>query len=201
MSANGAIANGTIPELPILSSKAPKMTFPTQRITTEQHPNLMPTDNPSPERFEDYTQLWTSVHNRVHALLLTLVQDPEAARDLTQEVSVVLWRKFDDYQEGSNFFAWAAQVARFHAMNWRRHHSRRGIPLSDGLLDKLATEAEIFAGDYDVRVAALRKCLVPRSREESSYSPRSILQSASEQIALVWQRYPTVVASELYAVR
>ena len=111
------------------------------------------------QRFERFTILWTGIQPRVHGYLLTFTQNLEAARDLNQEVAVILWRKFDGYQDGTSFFAWAAKIARFEAMNWRRRHHRRCVQLSDDILDMLAAEAESVGEGYCDRTVALRSCL------------------------------------------
>ena len=111
------------------------------------------------QQFERFTMLWTGTQARVHGYLLTFTQNEEAARDLCQDVAIVLWRKFDKYEEGSNFFAWSCKIARFEAMNWRRRHHRRCVELSDEVLNQLADEALAIGEAYSDRVVALRKCL------------------------------------------
>lgn len=47
---------------------------------------------------------------------------------------MVLWRKFDQFQEGTDFAVWAMSVARFCALNWRRKQARLPLPRDDEFL-------------------------------------------------------------------
>ena len=44
---------------------------------------------------------------------------PLDAEDVLQEANLVLWRKFDQYQEGTNFFAWACQIIRYEVLKYQ----------------------------------------------------------------------------------
>ena len=120
--------------------------------------------NSEPENNNDqvvvFTRLWTENQIKVYAVLLAMIQDREEARDVLQDVSVLLWEKFASFEPGTSFAAWACQVARYHALNWRRKNNHRcGLPLSEAAFDLLAEQAAGMVDEYEPRVQALRICL------------------------------------------
>jgi RNA polymerase sigma-70 factor (ECF subfamily) len=116
----------------------------------------------SPEcREEDFLRLFAQAQRRIHAYILALVFDANTAADLLQEVNIVLWRKFDQYQSGTNFFAWAREIARLSVLRHRQASSGRIATLDPELLEQLADRFSDATplGDDDGRRIALDSCL------------------------------------------
>src|SRR5207245_545329 len=70
-----------------------------------------------------------------------------------------LWKKFEQFQPGTNFFAWGCQIARFEV---RKHAAARGRDRSlftDAFVDAVAPQAEAMAGEVSARRQALEHCL------------------------------------------
>ena len=82
------------------------------------------------------------------------------ADEVFQETSITLWRKFDTFQPGGNFAAWACGVAFNLVRNYRRVESRRPVFLmSDDTLELVSREHEsAYSRLADHRVA-LATCL------------------------------------------
>jgi RNA polymerase sigma-70 factor (ECF subfamily) len=100
------------------------------------------------------------VKNSHHLLnfVLTLVPNFSDAEDILQESAQVMWKKFDTYQKGTNFLAWARQIIRYKVANYYRT-VKQEYRLDDDILEKLSSaqqEASKFAGE---RKAALTGCL------------------------------------------
>ncbi len=55
----------------------------------------------------DFGRLFVRYQPRIYGLIRSLVVRRADAEDLLQETASVLWRKFDEFQPGSNFLAWA----------------------------------------------------------------------------------------------
>lgn len=65
---------------------------------------------------EHFVRELTRCQNSVFAYILSLVGNPDAARDIQQETNVVLWRKAGEFKEGSNFMPWALGIARMQVL-------------------------------------------------------------------------------------
>ncbi|MEM1085987.1 MAG: sigma-70 family RNA polymerase sigma factor [Verrucomicrobiota bacterium] len=111
-------------------------------------------------RGELFSQLLITNRHRIYGFIYSLLHDHSSSEDLMQEVSMVLWRKFDQFEEGTDFTAWAMSVARFCALNWRRKKARLPLALDDEDLMKLADEAVAIGCGLEDRRDDLQHCLV-----------------------------------------
>lgn len=132
-----------------------------------------------------FTRLWTENQSKVYAVLRAMIQDREKARDVLQDVSVLLWEKFASFEPGTSFDAWACQVARYHALNWRRKNNDRcGLLLSETAFDLLAEQAAGMVDEYEPRAEALRICLTEApERYRELLEARYLKESPVHEIA------------------
>jgi len=114
--------------------------------------------SPSP-RHEEFMALFVRHEPAIHSLLTSLLGDIHDAEDAMQEVSLVLWRKFDQFQRGTSFRHWAFQVARFEAMNFRRRRQRDRHVFDEQLLELLADDAAKYAAELEEQRRALAHCV------------------------------------------
>jgi len=100
----------------------------------------------------------TASQSRLYAYILTLTGDREQARDVLQETNLVLWSKAEQFEPGTNFIAWAFQIARYQVMAHRQKIARDKLVFDDELLTGIA---DIFSEDdrFDEREAALGECI------------------------------------------
>jgi len=131
-------------------------------------PKLMrPTDG-SAEASEKFVRLLTAAQASIYAYILSLLPDREAARDILQETNVVLWRKHAQYRAGTNFTAWAFNIARHKVLSHRRDTARDRHLFDDALFDRLADRADADADLAAPLIRALEECvdeLPPRQSE------------------------------------
>ena len=93
------------------------------------------------------------------AYLLAATGDTHAADDLLQEVSSVLWEKFDLYDQARPFRPWAMGIARLEILKWRQRLGRKREVLSTEAVEALMDTATEHAGEADERLVHLRRCL------------------------------------------
>ena len=60
------------------------------------------------EQHRLFGELISAHQSRLYGFLFALVGNREDADELFQETSLTLSRRFDTFQPGSNFYAWAA---------------------------------------------------------------------------------------------
>jgi len=111
------------------------------------------------DRGERFARLLLETQPRLFGFVLSLTHDREAAMDVTQEVGVLLWRKFDDFEPGTDFGAWALKTARYKVMEWRRAQSKLPVVLDEDALGLLADKVETMSIQQNQRLAALDTCL------------------------------------------
>ncbi len=128
------------------------------------------------------------------AYLLTATGDMHAADDLLQEVSSVLWEKFEQYDDERPFRNWALGIARLETLKWRQRLARSRETLSPDLLQTLADTAAECAGELDDRAVHLRQCVaglkqktrrVLRLRYWEARSIRQVAQELDKSVASI----------------
>lgn len=121
-----------------------------------------------PDAQERFSRHMATHQRRLYAFIYALVQDRHGADDVSQEVYAVLWRRFDEFQEGTSFTAWSYKVARLQVLTWRRKQQRLALPMEEDALTALMDTAEALADRQDERLDALEHCfskLTPDQRE------------------------------------
>ncbi len=110
------------------------------------------------ERHALLSELLVRHRSDLYGYIFAVVRNWADADDLFQSVCIVLWQKFDAFEPGTNFAAWARQAARFEVSKFL---SRKQVPqcVNNELLDTLA-EIEIPADDEwaESHLDALRRC-------------------------------------------
>jgi RNA polymerase sigma-70 factor, ECF subfamily len=117
---------------------------------------------------EDFVKLLLDNQRRVFTYILTLVPNVADAEDIMQEVSIVLWRKFPEYEAGTNFAAWAYRVAYNTVRTFRVKQLRCRVKFDDELLAMVATETESMREELEISRQILTDCeqkLSPDDRE------------------------------------
>jgi len=135
------------------------------------------------DRQAEFVRLLTHHSSRIFGFVLALCVNRSDAEDVFQNTSVVLWEKFDAYEPGTNFLAWACRIAYFEVLYDRRKSSRVKT-LSDAAWQALAADALTVAEqkeDYQEALAACLDKLAAADREmleQKYFSQRSVAEIA-----------------------
>lgn len=117
--------------------------------------------NPSDEdsAHESFVRLFTRERKRIYGFTYSLVPNTADAEDVFQQVSVVLWRKYGEFDTSRDFFSWACGVVYFTVQNFRRTKGRQRLLFSDDLVKKLSDERVKWSRQESDRSVALDECL------------------------------------------
>lgn len=113
----------------------------------------------SAQRYEEFLELFSRERDRLYAYVYSLVPHAADAEDVFQKCSVVLWRKFGEFDRRRSFLAWACGVASYEVRNFLRVAGRDRLRFDDELVRKLAAERLESLERHEARLAALRTCL------------------------------------------
>jgi len=120
------------------------------------------------ERHKQLMLLMTQHQRRIFSYIYTLVPDRHDAQDLLQETSLVVFEKFHEFEPGTDFVAWACQIAYWRVRAARLKFARSKVVFDDDVLQAVASTAHSMPGEMDARHEALEHCLEklhPRDRE------------------------------------
>jgi len=106
----------------------------------------------------EFVRLLTRHSSQIYGFILMLSVKRSDAEDILQDTSVVLWEKFDSYEPGTSFQAWACQIAYYETLSRRRKQNRIQY-LSDASLTLLAKDALSIMEQTDLDKDALADCL------------------------------------------
>lgn len=116
-------------------------------------------DHPNPKRTEEFVELSSRHQRQLLGYIFTLVRNMDDAEDLLQQTNLVLWRKFDDYQSGTDFMRWACCVAHLQVLTFLRRRRRGPVHLNEELLQQLADKRLGRTKIYEQYREALQQCM------------------------------------------
>src|SRR4030095_3555549 len=112
--------------------------------------------------------LMTRHQRQIFSYIYVLVPNRTDAEDLLQETSLLICEKFHEFTPGTDFVAWACQIAYWRVRYSRQKFARSQIVFDQDIVDVVPQTAGSMAGELDARHEALGRCLQrlhPRDRE------------------------------------
>jgi len=130
--------------------EAPRLHDVSQSVDKDEKPTA-----PS----EEFIHLFTRHQRQLYLLILAQLGRLQEAEEALQETNVVILSKHHQFVPGTNFFAWAAQVAHYEVLKSRQKRQRDRLRFSDEFVDAVATEVESQVSDLELRREALQDCM------------------------------------------
>jgi RNA polymerase sigma-70 factor, ECF subfamily len=115
---------------------------------------------------EEFVRLLLMYQKRVYGFILAMVPNYSDAEDIFQQVVMVMCRRFSEFQPGTNFLAWAIQIARYELYNVRKIQRRSLVHFSSDTMETLFEETCSRLSQIDQRVGLLEECLKKLGRED-----------------------------------
>lgn len=109
------------------------------------------------ERQDAFARAFIEHQGRLYGYITTLLPHRDDAEDVLQRTSLILWQKWDQFDQHRGFLPWARGVALNEVRNFLRRHDRRNVHLSEPVIEMLAAELE--EDRTEERWTALSKCL------------------------------------------
>jgi RNA polymerase sigma-70 factor (ECF subfamily) len=130
--------------------------------------------------------LMTRHQRRIFSYIYALVPNRYDAEDLLQETSLVICEKFHEFREGTDFVAWACQIAFWRVRYSRQKFVRSKVIFDQEIVDVVAQTASELSEEVDDRHEALGRCLQklhPRDRELllARYEPGGGVEEAARR--------------------
>jgi RNA polymerase sigma-70 factor, ECF subfamily len=164
--------------------------------TAAGHTHSEVSDSPANRdaQHEEFVVLLNRAHRQLLAYLVSLLSNRHDAEDVLQRTSVTLWRKFDAFQQGTDFVAWASTVAFYEARNFQRVTRRSPLQFNEELMNLLAVERVADLEQTTARHEALGHCLQKldssgRQLVEAAYFEGADLSALAEEAGRARQTF------------
>lgn len=108
---------------------------------------------------EEFVQLFTRMQRRLYLFILSQVPVVQDAEEILQEANCIMLAKHSQFESGSNFLAWATQIAVYEVLKYRQRHGRERLRFSDEFLQAVVEEAPATLDNVEERRRALEACL------------------------------------------
>ncbi|MFC1764096.1 sigma-70 family RNA polymerase sigma factor [Planctomycetota bacterium] len=169
-----------------------------------------PRQNEPQNPTEQYVKLLLENQRRIYYFILHLVPNISDADDLMQETATLMWRKFDTYQLGTDFYHWGIRIAFNVVRNFRRSMANSKLIFDDQLLELLESETPVLPHDVDRRIETLRLCLrklpeqdrcILRFHHEMGMSTKQLAEKLGSSLSTTYRRLRRIYALLMRCVR
>jgi RNA polymerase sigma-70 factor (ECF subfamily) len=152
----------------------------------------------------EFVRLFTAHEGRLRALAISLVVNFNDAEDVLQQASLAIWKKFEQYQPGTNFMFWAGRFVYLHALRHRRQNAKTKMAFGDAFLEAILHSAtkDAMVAELGQREVALDACLRKLSPEHRAMlRARYEEQSNIHDMALIFNRTEQAIHNALSRIR
>jgi RNA polymerase sigma-70 factor, ECF subfamily len=151
-----------------------------------------------------FERLLQQHEQQLFSFIYSMVRNFQDTEDVFQQSCIVLWEKFDDFEPGTNFGAWACTIARFRALKlFRKNGKMKTVEFCEATHDNLfQTYAASDRLHQEERRRTLGQCVdeLPdhfRSLVERVYGRREAVTDVAEDLG----RPPRGVYNSIRAAR
>ncbi len=116
---------------------------------------------------EIFITLLAENQRKIYSYILSAVSRRNVADDIMQQTLLLLWRNFSRYEAGTNFAAWAKEIAKYEIFNYRKKKAKDCI-LDYDALEKVMEASVELVKTSDMRIDALEGCLKKLSEKNRS---------------------------------
>lgn len=123
---------------------------------------------------EEFVRLFSVSQHRILGFVHTFVPNLTEAEDILQETSVILWKKWPEFERDKDFVKWACGIARLEVFRMLRQRKLNGLYLDQTVLNQIADVAMADICDtkrLEDSASALDACI-----QELQESDRKILK-------------------------
>jgi RNA polymerase sigma-70 factor, ECF subfamily len=108
---------------------------------------------------QEFLKFFLRQQDDIRAFIGSIVRDRHACDDILQDVALILWQKFGQYDRARPFGAWARGIASKRIMQTFEKQKRIPLPLSPEAIQAVLEACDAEAAEVGPEQEALRRCL------------------------------------------
>lgn len=142
-----------------------------------------------PSNQGEFLKRFLQDQSRLYGYVVTLLPNRSDAEEVFQETALILWEKWQDFDETREFVPWACGIAHNVARNFLRKQGNRRVYLDEEFLRRVTAAREERQGTLDERRGALADCMAQlpakqRDLLERCYSDQQTARDVAEQLGM-----------------
>ena len=110
------------------------------------------------QKYESFLMLYQTNEKHIFRFILALLPNYAVAEDIMQETMLVMWKKYDQYKQGTSFAAWGMQIARFSVLQFHRKNKHGVVRFDSEILDKIVEHEIVKKTNETEYFDALKEC-------------------------------------------
>lgn len=134
-------------------------------------PDFETTDSVNvPAREAEFLRQLATTYRDLYACAVSIVGDRNDAEDVIQEVCVILWEKYDEFEPGTNFRKWAIAVTFNCSRSFARKRRRQlGAGLGEEAISRVVRMRTAASELLELRREAIRNCVDKMGQVDRSF--------------------------------
>src|SRR5688572_953544 len=92
----------------------------------------------SSQSHDTFAELFVLNQRRIYGYIATLLGNSSDVEEVFQQTSLLLWKKWQQFDPNCDFSRWACGIAHNQVRNFVRLHRHRDVYFSQAMLDDLA---------------------------------------------------------------
>jgi RNA polymerase sigma-70 factor (ECF subfamily) len=143
-----------------------------------------------------FLSLLMANQRRINSYILSVVPNFSDADDIMQETISVMWRKFDDFEVGTDFAGWGLKVAYYCILDYRKKKGKDRLVYNEHIFQQINEIAKEKQDDTDTRIKYLRRCIkklkaddqrLLKARYELNYNANSLAAQLDRSVQYVYK--------------
>ena len=138
---------------------------------------------------EEYLKLLSEYEYAIKVYIITMIPRIYDADDIMQDVRLTMWKKFDSFEKGTNFKAWALQIAYYKIMDFKKRKGRENKKLmfTDEFYEAVDNANKKLNFEEDGKRQSLQSCIAKlqgphRQMITLRYKEKLSIEQISEQM-------------------
>lgn len=121
------------------------------------------------QQTREFMSLLVPNQRSILAFILSLVPNKVDAEDILQEALTEMWKKFYQFEIGTDFTAWGVTIAKYKVFEFRRKTRGSKLQFNDKLVHILEVESDQKQKDISVHIDLLEKCTQKLESKEINF--------------------------------
>lgn len=162
------------------------------------------------ENYQRFIKLYLANERRLYGYVRALIANWSDVNDVIQETASVMWSKFDEFSEGTNFSAWALKIAHFQVLNYSKMKKKDKLYFSEQVVEQLSDQIISKEQDTDHRLSILKQCLqklqagerdLIQMRYEPGVTAKGISEKTGKELHSLYRLFDKIHIKLLYCIR